>query len=110
MSDAFIVVGNAGYTHTLTVVDENEDVYNISEADSLEIIFVDPSGNEVAVPASLKTDGTDGKMEYEVTGQEASGVDDEAGVWKRYGKVTMPGSEPVFTSVDRYRVKSPGEV
>ena len=85
-------VGDFGITITVTIVDQDDAVVDISaatEGTQTKILLTDPSGNTATKTASFTTDGTDGKIYYVI----ASGDLDEAGTWKYAGEVTLSATE-----------------
>ena len=104
-TEAHIYAGQWGHTHTITVQDEDGVVVDLSTTATKVIVFKDPSGNEEEKTAAFVTDGSDGKLQYEVTDEDT--VDDEAGNWLRWAKVTFADGEYVSTP-ERYRVWTPG--
>jgi len=59
-----IRVGDIGTVLILTILDQDEDVVDVSSGSPLEIIILDNSGNRHVRTAGLYTDGTDGKISY----------------------------------------------
>lgn len=68
-----------------------EDVVDISQMLSAEILLGKPSGESVVVPAQLLTDGTDGKIYYATKGNPDGhyGDLDEVGTWSIQGRVKL---------------------
>jgi hypothetical protein len=93
-----IHVGDIGTQLIVAVFDDNE-IVDISEALSLNIILQKPDGEKNTKSATLYTDGTDGKMVYIST----LGDFDEAGNFKIQGKVTLTGGV-YYTSVGTFKV------
>ena len=89
MAHADIRVGDIGTAFRLTIVDEVEDVVNISAATTLEIRFNKPDGTSVDQAAAFRTDGTDGVIEY-VT---VSGDLDMPGKWQIQAYIVTPVGE-----------------
>lgn len=77
-------VGEIGVPIRIRIESSPGIAEDISSATSLEIFLRDPSGN-ISSPyaASFVTDGTDGEFEY----LTESGVLDEAGKWRFWGRV-----------------------
>lgn len=90
MSFDKIVNGDYGQTAQLTFTDVDTDAAaDISSySTTIQMIFVDPGGNETAKTATFATDGSDGVIEYTVE----SGLFDEAGDWQVYGRVAGAAS------------------
>lgn len=95
MSFSNIVAGDFGQVAQLTFVDTDTgqaaDISSYSA--SVQMIFVDPDGNETAKAATFATDGTDGVIEYVVE----SGLFNQAGNWRVYGRVA--GADSRLTTV-----------
>lgn len=87
MSD--IHIGDIGTIFILTIMDGTE-IVNISSASTMEITFTDPSSSKTVHTASLTTDGTDGKMEYETS---SPGILAEAGEWQWQGRIVIPSGD-----------------
>lgn len=81
-----------------TIIDDNE-VVNISSASSLTLLIKKPNGSILTRPATLETDGTDGKMYY-IT---VAGDLDEAGIYKIQGLVVLPNGS-FYTSIVTFKV------
>jgi hypothetical protein len=90
MSFTDIVNGDFGQVAQLTFVDTDTDAAaDISGyATTIQMIWVDPSGNETAKTATFATDGTDGVIQYTVE----STLLDEAGTWHVFGRVAGASS------------------
>lgn len=63
MAQNEIHVGDVGTTFTVTILDENSDVVNLSTAD-VNLLFEKPDGVVLTKDASFVTDGTDGQVKY----------------------------------------------
>lgn len=81
-----IHVGDKGTNFVSTIIDQNEDVVDLSTATSLKFRFLSPAQVPVDKDATLYTDGTDGKMSYTVE----EGLFDSAGKWKYQALITTP--------------------
>lgn len=68
------------------VVDQDNNIVDISTASQLQMIFKKPSGIKVAQSGVLYTNGTDGKMEYITQANDLN----EHGLWKLQGYVVNP--------------------
>ena len=99
MSVGEIRLGDIGTEFLITLKDQDSTVIDISSADTLQVIFKKPSCELLTKTATLKTDGTDGKMYY----NSISGDLDEAGVWKIQGSVVFGGSS-WKTDITTFRV------
>lgn len=92
-------VGDIGTEFEATIRDETQDIVDISSASVKQMRFKKPDGTVVTKVATLRTDGSDGKMKY------ASEVDDldVAGGWQVQGYVEI-GSGKWSSDVHRFRV------
>lgn len=106
MPKSKIYAGQYGQRHVIIVHDEDDAVLDLSTATAKAIVFEDPDGNQTEEPAAFVTDGTDGRIYYRVTNGDA--VDDEAGRWKCWAKVTFSGSQYISTP-QNYTVHTPGQ-
>ena len=71
---------------TLTFLDPNvtpPTAHDISGFSTLSIVFLKPDGTSVTKTASFKTDGTDGKISYQLLKAEL----DQAGWWEWWGVI-----------------------
>lgn len=81
-------VGDIGTSLGVTVVDETGAPVALASATTREIRFLGPNGISFTKTAELATDGSDGRMHYQV--QAGFLV---AGKWERQGHVVTPGGE-----------------
>lgn len=81
-----------------TIIDDNQ-IVDISSASSLTLLIKKPDGSILTRPATLETDGTDGKMYY-VT---VAGDLDEVGVYKIQGLVVLLNGS-FYTSIVTFKV------
>lgn len=81
-----------------TIIDDGE-VVDISSASSFTLLIKKPNGVLLAKPATLETNGTDGKIYY-IT---VAGDLDEAGVYKIQGLVVLPNGS-FYTSIVTFKV------
>ena len=79
-------VGDIGTTITLTFKD-GTSVVDISGASTKTIKLQDPAGNTASNAGSFTTDGTDGKLYYDLQANDV----DEAGIWYVQGYVVLAG-------------------
>lgn len=84
MSCAEIHVDDVGTVFTVTILDQDDEVVDVSLYTPKQLIFTKPSGTKVTQTASFTTDGTDGKIQY----TSASGDLDEEGLWSLQGIVS----------------------
>jgi hypothetical protein len=89
MSHADIRIGDIGTVFRLTIVDELEDVVNISAATTTDIRFQKPDDSVVDKSAAFTTDGVDGLIQY------VSILDDldMSGKWKIQAHIITPVGE-----------------
>lgn len=92
---------NLGEQATITyTVTENGAVKDISAATMVELKFTQGAVEQI-VTAQLATDGTDGKINYELTANDLDAV----GVWEVRARVTVPGKRPFGGDPDTIRVE-----
>ena len=89
MSHADIRVGDIGTVFRLTIVDEVEDVVNISAATTQEIRFEKPDKTVVDKASSFTTDGTDGNIQYVTVADDL----DMDGKWRIQAHIVTPVGE-----------------
>ena len=89
MSHADIRIGDIGTVFRLTIVDDVEDVVNVSAATTKTIRFSKPDGVSIDKAASFFTDGTDGIIQY-VTVQDDLDVE---GKWRLQAHIVTPVGE-----------------
>ena len=77
-----IRVGDYG-TRVEVVLQQNGSVADISSATTREILFEKPDGSSITKSATFTTDGTDGKIYYDIE----SGVLDLPGIWRVQGRI-----------------------
>lgn len=93
-------VDNAGATFEATLRDQDGTAMDVSAATSIAFRFMKPDGvNYVDKTATFVTDGTDGKVEYEME----AGVLDTAGTWEWQAHLLF-GSVPKKWTVKSFRV------
>jgi hypothetical protein len=95
---AEIHVGDIGTSFQITVNDQN-GVVNLSNVDSMYILFRKPDDSFKQVTPSLLTNGTDGKIKY-VT---QAGDLDQYGTWQIQARVVF-GSAVYSTDIQRFKV------
>jgi NAD/NADP transhydrogenase alpha subunit len=86
-------------TRFLITVKEDSTVVDISGAESLSIFIRKPDDTLLARSGNLHTDGTDGKMYYDL----ASGDVNVAGHYKLQGRVSL-SSSTYYTNVYNFQV------
>ncbi len=86
-------------TRFLITVKEDSTVVDISGAESLNIYIRKPDDTLLARSGNLHTDGTDGKMYYDL----ASGDVNVAGHYKLQGRVSL-SSSTYYTNVYNFQV------
>lgn len=89
MAHADIRIGDIGTVFRLTIVDDVEDLVNVSAATSKVIRFNKPDGVAVDKVADFFTDGSDGIIQY------VSVVDDldVPGKWRLQALIVTPVGE-----------------
>lgn len=90
--------GDIGTKLLVTIIDDG-DIVDISSASSLSLFIKKPNGTILTRPATLETDGTDGKMYY-IT---VVGDIDKAGVYKIQGLVVLLNGS-FYTSTATFKV------
>jgi len=99
-----IHVGDIGTTFEGTVYGVNSlgesYIVDISSATNLEIMFQKDDGSVVTKTAELTSDGSDGKMEYNII----EGDLDQVGDWKMQGRVHMTGGFRWSTDIFDFEV------
>jgi hypothetical protein len=85
MSEAEIHVGDV-ITFERTIKDQDGNIVNVSSAAEKKLIFRRPNNLSTEYDASLSTDGTDGKISYKLT-------IDQAGDWSWQGFVRIGTDE-----------------
>lgn len=73
-----IYLGDVGTSFEFTILDQEGNVVPLTGTGTFKLRFKRPRGERLEVPATLVTDGTDGRIRY-VT---VAGDIDEAGKWK----------------------------
>lgn len=86
-------------TRFLITVKEDTTVVNISGAEALSIFIRKPDDTLIARSGNLYTDGTDGKMYYDV----ASGDLNAAGHYRLQGRVDL-SSSTYYTNIYHFQV------
>jgi hypothetical protein len=85
MSLLGVIVDNFGQTIELTVVDiDTEAAVDISTYTTKQIQFKDPGGTVTTKTAAFVTDGTDGKIDYDLEDE----LIDTDGTWKVRAKLS----------------------
>jgi hypothetical protein len=83
MASDEIHVGDVSTVFRFTVKD-GASIVDISDLDTLQVIFRKPDGTTLTKTATYVTDGTDGLMKYII----AEGDIDVAGMWRVQGRVS----------------------
>ena len=92
-------VGDA-VTFKATVLDEENNIVDVSVATTKQIWLTQPDGTIVTKTASFYTDGTDGIIKYQCSSSDLSA----AGVWSIQGYVILPVSLPYHTNIEMFKV------
>lgn len=74
---------DVGTVFELTVVDQDGDIVDLSNATTRQIIFRKPNGTTLTKTATVVTDGQDGRMQC----ISAEGDIDKLGLWRWRGYV-----------------------
>ena len=93
-----IHVNDVGTQFLVTVTDGSSAVY-ISSATTKELIVKKPSGTKLTKATAFSTDGTDGKMKYNIGSDDL----DEAGSYKLQGKVVISDGT-FYTDIHTFKV------
>ena len=93
-----IHVNDVGTQFLVTVTDGSSAV-DISSATTKELIIKKPSGTKLTKATSFNTDGTDGKMIYNIASDDL----DEAGSYKLQGKVVISDGT-FYTDIHTFKV------
>jgi|TARA_R110002020_G_scaffold5117_2_gene21682 hypothetical protein len=86
-------------TKFLVTVTDGSSAVNISSASTKQLIIKKPSGTKLTKATSFSTDGTDGKMYYNIGADDL----DEAGTYKLQGKVIISDGT-FFTDIQTFKV------
>lgn len=90
--------GDIGVNFNITVMNGTA-VLNVSNANSINIIFQKPDSSDLIKTASLITDGTDGNIRYTTV----SGDLDQVGTWQIQAKVDF-GASVFSTDIQKFKV------
>jgi hypothetical protein len=93
-----IHVGDIGVVFNITIMN-GAAVLNVSNANSISIIFQKPDGSDITKTAALVTNGTDGKIKYTTI----SGDLDQVGTWQIQARVDF-GASVFSTDVQKFKV------
>ena len=93
-----IHVNDIGTSFTLTIKDGDSAV-DISSATTKKIVIKKPSGTKLSYSTAFVSDGTDGKMRYNVV----SGDLDEAGTYKLQSYVIISDGT-FYTDITSFKV------
>lgn len=96
---AEIHVNDIGTAIVATIKDENDEIVDVSTATEKTMYFKKPDKTLLTKEATLKTDGTDGVIQYVF----ASGELDMAGVWLNQAKVVFVDGQ-WHSSIDSFQV------
>jgi len=89
MSHADIRIGDIGTVFRVTIVDDTEDIIDISTATTTEVRFEKPDKTFVDKAASFTTDGVDGVIQYVTVVNDI----DVAGKWRIQAYIITPVGE-----------------
>jgi hypothetical protein len=86
-------IGDFGTVFELTVVDQDNEVVDVSAATEMTWRFRKPGGTTFTKTGSHVTDGTDGKVKYVVEELAEGAILDVAGTWSYQLFVDLPSGE-----------------
>jgi hypothetical protein len=90
--------GDIGVNFNITVMN-GAAVLNVSNANSISIIFQKPDSSDLTKTASLVTNGTDGKIKYTTV----AGDLDQIGTWQIQARVNF-GASVFSTDIQKFKV------
>ena len=90
--------GDIGVNFNITVMNGTA-VLNVSNANSINIIFQKPDGSDLIKTATLVTNGTDGNIRY----TSVSGDLDQIGTWQIQARVNF-GASVFSTDIQKFKV------
>lgn len=100
-SDINIHLNDIGTLFQATILSSSGTPINLSLYDEKKFIFKKPSGENYEANSSFVTDGSDGKLQYNM----ASGVLDEIGTWQLQVFLRIASTQN-YTEVDKFKVNS----
>lgn len=90
--------GDIGVNFNITVMNGTA-VLDVSNANSINIIFQKPDGSDLTKTATLVTNGTDGNIRY----TSVSGDLDQIGTWQIQARVDF-GASVFSTDIQKFKV------
>ena len=90
--------GDIGVNFNITVMNGTA-VLDVSNANSINIIFQRPDGSDLTKTATLVTNGTDGNIRY----TSVSGDLDQVGTWQIQARVNF-GASVFSTDIQKFKV------
>lgn len=90
--------GDIGVNFNITVMN-GDAALNVSNAESINIIFQKPDGSDLIKTATLITDGTDGNIRYTTVDGDLN----QTGTWQIQAKVDF-GSSVFSTDIQKFKV------
>ena len=90
--------GDIGVNFNITVMN-GAAVLNVSNANSISIIFQKPDSTDLTKTATLVTNGTDGKIKYTTV----AGDLDQIGTWQIQARVNF-GASVFSTDIQKFKV------
>lgn len=90
--------GDIGVNFNITVMNGTE-ILNVSNANSISIIFQKPDSSDLTKIAVLTTNGTDGKIKYTTV----AGDLDQIGTWQIQARVDF-GASVFSTDIQKFKV------
>ena len=94
-----IRVNDIGTQYLITILNQDNSVVNIANANPKQIVFEDPNGVVLTKNGTLYTDGTDGKLYY----ISVSGDFKVKGWWELQGYVVISGSA-WRSSIEKFKI------
>lgn len=96
--------GEEGITITVTLVDQDGTVYDMSDGlDTKEIYLRDPGGTVTVYDASFGDDGADGVLEYVTVSTEI----DSPGIWQFQARTDDGGGLVLYSTKGKFRAVDP---
>jgi hypothetical protein len=93
-----IHAGDIGVVFNITIMNGTA-VLNVSNANSISIIFQKPDSSDLTKTATLTTNGTDGKIKYTTV----AGDLDQIGTWQIQARVNF-GASVFSTDIQKFKV------
>jgi hypothetical protein len=94
-----IHVGDIGTRFEITVKDSDTTVVDLSNVDSMYVLFKKPDNSFTQVTPVFVTDGTDGRIQYTTQAGDLN----QFGTWQIQAKVIF-GTDVFSTDIQRFKV------